>query len=43
MITLLGAVIFMTVIAMFEKDGSTRDGIEPAPGGPPRSRRDHPA
>jgi hypothetical protein len=54
MITLLGAVIFVTVIAigfadrnrglsLFQKDGSARDGIEPAPGGPERSRRDHPA
>jgi hypothetical protein len=52
MITLLGAIVFVTVVAigsadrnrglsLFEKDGPARDGIEPAPGGPQRSRPDH--
>jgi hypothetical protein len=52
MITLLGTIIFGTVVAigladrnrglsLLEKDGPAHDGIEPAPGGPKRSRRDH--
>jgi hypothetical protein len=52
MITLLGTVIFVTVVAigladrnrglsLFQKDGPARDGIERAAGGPERSRPDH--
>lgn len=51
MITLLGAVVFATVIAiglfdwsnglaLFEKPGTANDGIESAPEDPAPSRRD---
>jgi hypothetical protein len=52
MITLLGTIVFATVVAigladrnsglsLLEKYDSDRDGTEPAPGRPPRARRDH--
>jgi hypothetical protein len=51
-ITLLGTIIFVTVVAigladrnrglsLLEKDRPARDGIEPTPGGSKRWRRDH--
>jgi hypothetical protein len=51
MITLLGIIVFATVIAiglvdrnsglsLMQMYGSARDGSEPAPGGPERSHRD---